>query len=101
MITPLVNREPIDTFLFTPQLSNNVRASPNKYVVLQQKCIQFLSGATIGISKAALSLSAYFWFMMAALSADQVFNPAPLVMLVLPLLTKSVTQLSGVVILGG
>ena len=36
MITPLVNREPRDAFLFTPQLSNNVRASLNKYAVLQQ-----------------------------------------------------------------
>jgi hypothetical protein len=37
MIIPLANREPIDAFLFTPQLSNNVRANPNKYAVPQQK----------------------------------------------------------------
>ena len=36
MTTPLVNREPIDTFLFTPSLSNNVRIVSNKYAVLQQ-----------------------------------------------------------------
>ena len=42
MITPLVKREPIDAFLFTPQLSNNVRANPNKYAVPQQNEIKDL-----------------------------------------------------------
>jgi hypothetical protein len=35
-ITPLAKRETRDTFLFTSQLSNNMRENPNKYVVLQQ-----------------------------------------------------------------
>ncbi len=32
----LLNRERKDAFVFTPQLSNNVKASANKYAVLQQ-----------------------------------------------------------------
>jgi len=36
MITPLLKRELIDAFLFTPQLSNNVTAYSNNYVVPQQ-----------------------------------------------------------------
>ena len=36
MITALERRERRGACLFTPQLSNNVRANPNIYVVLQQ-----------------------------------------------------------------
>lgn len=35
-MTALLNRERKDAFVFTPQLSNNVKAQANKYVVLQQ-----------------------------------------------------------------
>ncbi len=36
IMTALLNRERKDTFIFTPQLSNNVKARANKYAVLQQ-----------------------------------------------------------------
>ena len=35
-MTALLNRERKDAFVFTPQLSNNVKAQANKYAVLQQ-----------------------------------------------------------------
>ena len=35
-MTPLINKELKDAFLFTLGLSNNVRVRPNKYAVLQQ-----------------------------------------------------------------
>lgn len=35
-MTALLNRELKDAFVFTPQLSNNVKAGANKYAVLQQ-----------------------------------------------------------------
>ena len=36
IMTALLNRELKDAFVFTPQLSNNVKARANKYAVLQQ-----------------------------------------------------------------
>ena len=35
-MTALLNKELKDAFVFTPQLSNNVKAWANKYAVLQQ-----------------------------------------------------------------
>ena len=35
-MTALLNRALKDAFVFTPQLSNNVKARVNKYAVLQQ-----------------------------------------------------------------
>ncbi len=36
IMTALLKRERKDAFVFTPQLSNNVKARANKYAVLQQ-----------------------------------------------------------------
>lgn len=35
-MTALLNRELKDAFVFTPQLSNNVKVQANKYAVVQQ-----------------------------------------------------------------
>jgi hypothetical protein len=60
MITPLVNRESIDAFLFTPQLSNNVRTKLNKYAVPQQKEFILALGAIIRLSKSSAFGNASF-----------------------------------------
>jgi len=46
-----MNREPRDAFLFTPQLSNNVRANPNKYVVPQQIKWSISLERSVGLQK--------------------------------------------------
>ena len=54
MITPLVNKEPRDTFLFTPQLSNNVGAPINKYAVPQQNEFSLDPGLSLELQRPPL-----------------------------------------------
>ena len=56
MITPLVNKELIETFLFTPRLSNNVKERLNKYVVPQQNIINLDLGLSSELQKRLLVL---------------------------------------------